>query len=165
MSVNPKEAGGFGAPPPGYGYETQPQGGVYPQVNQGYAAGAPPVVQQPGVMHSGTHTTVVVNQMQQRQVRNWTQGTCGCFDDCGTCVCVTFCIYCAACQMAQDMGEFVCMAFCVPNWLTAARTKVRTQLGIPGSICDDCCMASFCGACTMCQVWREVKEAKNRGEM
>ncbi|KAK7091160.1 cornifelin homolog [Littorina saxatilis] len=138
------------------------QNQVQQQQQQGYGYGQQPVQQQP----SSHNTTVVVNQttVNQRQ-KSWTQGLFGCFDDCMICLCVTFCPLCASCQMAQDMGEFMCLACCVPNWMTAARTKIRMQRNIQGSICDDCCVTAFCGSCAMCQMWREVKVAKQNGEM
>ncbi|KAK7106187.1 placenta-specific gene 8 protein-like [Littorina saxatilis] len=128
-----------------------------------------PILQQPTQQqHSSNQNTVVVNQQSADTTptqRAWTQSLCGCFDDCEICVCVTFCGPCAACQLAQHMGEFVCLACCVPNWMTAARTKVRMQRKIQGSICDDCCVTTCCSFCAMCQLWREVKVARLNGEM
>ncbi|KAK7091159.1 cornifelin homolog [Littorina saxatilis] len=135
---------------------------VFPQPEVNYGYGQQPILQQP----SSHQTTVVVNQQTVNNTqRAWTQSLCGCCDDCGICLCVTFCGPCAACQLAQHMGEFLCLACCVPNWMTAARTKVRMQRNIQGSICDDCCVTTCCSYCAMCQLWREVKVARQNGEM
>lgn len=76
---------------------------------------------------------------------------------------VTFCPPCAACELLGSVGEDQCTTWCcVYNWVTAVRVKVRMQLGIRGSICDDCCMSTFCGSCVVCQMMREVKLAREQ---
>jgi len=145
------------------GMQPQPGSGEgYVRAGPGYAPNPNmPVVQQPG-----SNTTIVINQqVVQRQLKDWSSGLCACFDDMSICLCVTFCGLCAACRLADDLGEHMCIGLCVPNWLNVVRTKLRTQLGIQGTICNDCCMSTYCGLCTMCQVMREVKLAKAAGQL
>jgi len=55
------------------------------------------------------------------------------------------------------MGEYCCYPIIGGN--IPLRLKTRMMLGIRGSICDDCCMTTFCGPCTLCQIAREMKTA------
>ncbi|KAK7091619.1 hypothetical protein V1264_009278 [Littorina saxatilis] len=138
----------------------------FPASPQGYYQ-PPPLMQQP-MYQSHSNTTVVVTQQQAPRVvspRVWTSGLCGCFDDFGMCLCVVCCCSCASVWARTDTGENSCTPTCVPNWLTALRAKVRTQLGIQGSICNDCLVDTFCHCCALCQLKREVKFAKQNGLM
>lgn len=123
-----------------------------------YNAQNPHVVQaQP--MAAGT---VVVQQPgpQRPPLRDWQFGLFECCDDMKICLCGTFCGLCLACQLAGDMGESMCVPCCVPVPVLVMRTKWRAQNNIEGSIMKDCLIDTFCGACGLCQLAREVKSAQ-----
>lgn len=149
---NIQNAGGY----PNPGYSTP------------YPSYPPPMMSQP-MSSQVSNTTVVVNQgggaQAGPQIKNWSTGICGCFEDCSSCLFVTFCPWCAACSLLSEVNENPCLFCCVFNWITATRTKVRNQLGIQGSILNDCCMETFCGQCAICQLKREVKLAKQNGHV
>ncbi|KAK3749103.1 hypothetical protein RRG08_034075 [Elysia crispata] len=117
------------------------------------------VSQYPQVVQSQPGTTVVVQQpMQQQPMRDWNYGLFECFDDLKICCCGTFCGLCLACQVAGDMGESMCVPLCLPT--IVMRTKWRADNKIQGSMMKDCLIESFCGACALCQLAREVKQSK-----
>ncbi|XP_046553656.1 cornifelin homolog [Haliotis rubra] len=123
-------------------------------MSQGY-----PVTAQPYVHgHTTGHTTVVMTSTSQvKQTRDWSSGLFGCFDDIGTCLCGTFCSLCLECQVAMKMGEHCCVPVCVPGAIITMRTGMRERHHIHGGMLNDCCMSSFCGACVLCQLARELK--------
>ncbi|KAK7091605.1 placenta-specific gene 8 protein-like [Littorina saxatilis] len=124
----------------------------------------PQVLQQPTYQHN----TVVVTQQQAPRVvssRDWTSGLYGCFDDVGICFGVICCYDYASFEVVRDTGENPCLPCCLLSWLTALRATVRTQLGIQGSICNDCLVDTCCHCCALCQLKREVKFAKQNGLM
>ncbi|GFO04011.1 placenta-specific gene 8 protein [Plakobranchus ocellatus] len=135
--------------PPQYdekGYTPPPQGGYgYGQVVQSQPVGG---------------TTVIVQQPIIQGKRSWNTGVFDCFDDCGICLCATFCGPCFLCKLSTDMDEAWCVACCVPAPVLVLRTKWRAQNNIEGSVCDDCLLTHFCGSCAACQLAREVKIAK-----
>ncbi|KAK7480200.1 hypothetical protein BaRGS_00028585 [Batillaria attramentaria] len=106
----------------------------------------------------------VVNQPQSGQLlvqleghRDWSTGLCGCFTDCGSCLCTYCCLPCMMCRLASRLNECPLMPYCVPGGgLIAMRTKVRTMGGIQGSICNDCMATTCCGPCVVCQLSREM---------
>ncbi|ELU11432.1 hypothetical protein CAPTEDRAFT_152708 [Capitella teleta] len=108
---------------------------------------------------------VVVNQPtssretgQPQNIRDWTTGICGCFEDCGGCLYGYFCMPCLLCTVAGQLSENCCVPICLGRMgIVAMRTKLRTQYGITGSICDDCCIVTCCDALAVCQMHRELK--------
>ncbi|KAL5012154.1 hypothetical protein ScPMuIL_010705 [Solemya velum] len=114
-----------------------------------------------------TQTTVVMAPGGQFQgKRNWSSGMCDCFNDMTSCLCVTFLGPYYAMSLASRMGESACVPCCVPGSLIVMRTKLRTEQGIEGSICDDCLMSHFCGHCVLCQLARELNYTEQtRGAM
>lgn len=132
--------------------------------------GQQPVMQQPSSMH---HTTVVVQQQtpqpQPQPPRNWSSGMCGCCDDIGTCLMVSFCGECYACCFMDKVNESACFPCCFPgSWMGAVRTKVRTKYHIEGSMMNDFCLTSGCCCCftrpcVFCQMVREVKRMQDLG--
>ncbi|KAK7480897.1 hypothetical protein BaRGS_00027898, partial [Batillaria attramentaria] len=156
--------------PPAY---EPPQQAMYPPHHPQAMATHPPSHPQPVVMqpqpmmqHSPV-TTVVMNQEAARPKgpRPWSSGLLACCDDCGICWCVFFCGPCAGCRLSSDMGENVCLPCCLPNFMIPLRTKLRTQLNIHGSICDDCVATTCCPNCAMCQLMRELKLARATGQL
>jgi len=90
-------------------------------------------------------------------------GLCGCFNNCGVCVC-TFLV---PCYIAGKVGEKVgdscclcCLVMFVPvaNLICRAmvRQKVRDQKGIPGNLCTDLLTVFCCATCALCQEAAEV---------
>ncbi|XP_013380481.1 placenta-specific gene 8 protein-like [Lingula anatina] len=92
-----------------------------------------------------------------QNVRPWSSGLCGCFEDCGSCICAMFCLPCMLCQLASRLNETCCVPYCYGQMGVAAmRVKLRTMYGIQGSICGDICATCWCGPCVACQMSREL---------
>lgn len=88
---------------------------------------------------------------------------CGCFDDCGICLCVTFCAQFYACSLSSDMGEGCCLPVCCGiGAMTNLRVKLRTQENIEGSIACDNCAMNCCFPCALCQLGREWQIVQKR---
>lgn len=152
----------MGAPP---GYQYYPHSQPDPQ---GY--GGPPGQQMTPVMTQPAagqpSTTVIINQPATTfQPRAWSSSLFGCCEDVPVCMCVMCCGLCAACQLSQDLGEHMCVPCCIYDWLLVLRVKLRTQEHIQGTVMDDCCTITCCGACVMCQMMREVKLLKSAGRL
>ncbi|ELU15851.1 hypothetical protein CAPTEDRAFT_118646 [Capitella teleta] len=125
--------------------------------------------QQPGYGNQGgqqqQQQVVVVNQPaaqasstgQPQNIRSWSTSLCGCCEDIGGCIYGYFCMCCLMCTVASQLGENCCVPIFLQGGTMAMRTKLRTQYGITGSICDDWCMTTCCGALAMCQMHRELK--------
>ncbi|KAK6168918.1 hypothetical protein SNE40_020074 [Patella caerulea] len=93
-----------------------------------------------------------------QQKRPWSSDLMGCMSDIGpSCLMATFCGPCFFCYLSTKIGENCCVPGCVPGGIIAIRTKIRTQLGIEGTICGDCFTMSFCGVCALCQMTRELQ--------
>lgn len=134
-------------------------GELYPQ----YDHNAPIVSDQPMPQPMTHQTTVIVQNSPPRYgPRDWNTGLFDCTDDLSLCLCGLFCGLCLTCKVSQDMGESLCVPICLPLPLAILRTKWRTEQNIQGSIMEDCLMNSFCGACAVCQLAREVKTFKNK---
>ncbi|XP_062593001.1 placenta-specific gene 8 protein-like [Saccostrea cucullata] len=139
--------------PPGYNTPQYPgQQGPMPVTGQ-------PGVGQPFGYHT-INTTVVVQQQPvptRPQMRDWSTGICGCFEDIASCCAVTWCANCYTCYLSSKLGESCCLPFAFPvcGSLVPLRTKVRAENNIVGSICEDCCMVCWCPVCVMCQLSRE----------
>lgn len=88
--------------------------------------------------------------------REWTSGLCNCLDDIGTCCCVFWCPCIVQKENANRMGENTCISCCVPGGDIAIRSKLRHVGGIKGSICNDCCVMTWCPLCALCQMRREM---------
>jgi Cys-rich protein (TIGR01571 family) len=108
-------------------------------------------------------TTVIINQPQAtpkgqpQNVRGWSTGLCGCFEDCGGCLYCYFFYPCFMCTLAQRMDECYCGPMCCCSlFTTSMRTKVRAQYGITGSIFEDVICVAFCEMCSMHQIYREL---------
>ncbi|XP_059177151.1 placenta-specific gene 8 protein-like [Physella acuta] len=122
----------------------------------------PTVVQQPTATQQTTSMNTIHIQTTPafapvKPPRNWSSGICSCCDDCGICLCGTFCHCCLQSQNAADLGESCCLFCCVPGAGTALRVKLRMQENITGSICNDCLLETFCAQCSTCQLARELK--------
>lgn len=118
-----------------------------------------PVTVQPAVVSQET-TTVVVTQPTITQ--QWDSGLFACFDDVPSCLCSFFLGGCYYACLATTMGEHCCVgcsghgAGIVPGGHVAMRAAFRNRHGIPGSICDDCLLMTFCNSCAMCQLARQM---------
>ncbi|XP_039253117.2 placenta-specific gene 8 protein-like [Styela clava] len=106
-----------------------------------------------------TTTTVVVTQPTEIE---WSSGICYCFDDIKSCCCSLWLGNCFYACLAKRMGDNCCVgcsgypAGCVPGGHLAMRSAFRNKHGIQGTICDDCCISTFCLPCGMCQLSREM---------
>lgn len=113
----------------------------------------------------------VNNRGQPQNIREWSSGVCGCFEDCNSCCYAYWCHQCFLCTLATKMNECYCGPHCcgttaltactcapaAPNvFLIAMRSKLRGQLGIRGSICEDICCLWCCEFCAVTQMYREL---------
>ncbi|PAA61000.1 hypothetical protein BOX15_Mlig030732g1 [Macrostomum lignano] len=118
------------------------------------------VTSQPEATFVQTGQPVSIGKQQERE---WSTGTCGCFEDCTSCVCSLFCgFWYLTCSISKRMNEHCCTPFCVPDTLMMYRLKLRTRYNIEGSVIKDCCCSYFCGPCTMCQLARELKHIESQ---
>ncbi|XP_030195042.1 cornifelin homolog [Gadus morhua] len=118
---------------------------------------------QPSVVTTGLVTSAFVPGREM-----WSSSLFSCFEDMGIC-CLGFWCPCAlACQVSADHGEGLClpmlesMSGIIPALALGLRISVRERYRIKGSICDDCCIVTFCGICSYCQLARELKERRCR---
>ncbi|XP_013380485.1 placenta-specific gene 8 protein-like isoform X2 [Lingula anatina] len=106
--------------------------------------------------------TVVMIQREEpvqipQNVRPWSSGLCGCFEDCGSCIWATFCIMSLLCTLAARLRETCCIPYFYGQMGVAMlRLKLRTMYGIQGSICGDICATTWCLPCVACQMSREL---------
>jgi Cys-rich protein (TIGR01571 family) len=123
-----------------------------------------------GYQHPQHHTVVIQQQpvMMARvpaapqNIRDWSTGLCGCFEDCGICVFAFLCWPCYECMMASELNESACGPYlCGSLFLTGLRSKVRTMYGIRGSVMDDACCILCCPICAVTQMHREVKNNRS----
>ncbi|XP_030635123.1 cornifelin homolog A-like [Chanos chanos] len=110
-------------------------------------------------------TSFTVSHVMTSQ--QWSSGVCDCCEDMGICCYGFWCPHCLMCSTSSDFGECLCLPLldvffggAISPVSLAMRSSMRERYHIQGSICDDCCMITFCGPCTWCQMAREVK--KNR---
>ncbi|XP_010692721.2 cell number regulator 9 [Beta vulgaris subsp. vulgaris] len=107
----------------------------------------------------------------QQATNDFTTGLCDCFSDRSSC-CLTICCPCFSFgQIAEivDQGSISCCAagtfylllapFVGFQWIYSCtyRAKLKAQLGIPKSTCDDCCSHFWCQCCALAQEYRELK--------
>ncbi|XP_039252188.2 cornifelin homolog A-like [Styela clava] len=103
-------------------------------------------------------TTVVITQ----PTSGWSSNLCGCFEDMKSCCCSFWLGNFHYACIATRMGEHCCVgcsgypAGCVPGGHLAMRSAFRNKHGIQGSICDDCCVVTYCLPCAMCQMSRHM---------
>ncbi|CAN6463154.1 unnamed protein product [Victoria cruziana] len=104
----------------------------------------------------------------------WTTGLFDCFDDCENCCITCFCPCITFGRIAEivDRGSTSCgvsgSLYFLLSYLTGCacllsctyRTKLRSQYGLDGKQCGDCCLHFWCESCALCQEYRELK---NRG--
>ena len=77
------------------------------------------------VQHGGSST-----QAAPQNVRPFSSGLFGCFEDCGGCLYAHFMFPCYLCTLAGKLNESCCVPLFLQGGLMAMRTKVRTMWGI-----------------------------------
>ncbi|KAL2650751.1 hypothetical protein R1flu_018879 [Riccia fluitans] len=101
----------------------------------------------------------------------WTTELCDCFEDCSSCCLGAWCPCIAVGRTAEilDHGAIGCgSSCCVFSVLQAFtgcgflytcgyRKRLRAQFGLPESPCGDCLTDFCCLSCSVCQVYRELK--------
>ncbi|XP_029375563.1 cornifelin homolog B-like [Echeneis naucrates] len=116
-------------------------------------------------------STVVIQQpvvvMNRQDSDQWGSGICDCFQNMPECCFAFWCFPCFTCKTARDYGECLCLPLldgylCSPPITMSMRASMRERYGIRGSICNDCVYATFCNACTWCQMSREMKKRKHQ---
>ncbi|XP_064595332.1 uncharacterized protein LOC135461954 [Liolophura sinensis] len=78
--------------------------------------------------------------------RDWSTGTCGCFDDCSGCIAAMFCPLFYQCHLSSRSAES-CFTPIIPGGMIALRTKLRVKNNIRFSFSLHSVWASqrFCG--------------------
>ncbi|XP_071963569.1 placenta-specific gene 8 protein-like [Antedon mediterranea] len=117
-------------------------------------------------------TTVVVQQqpqpmvfdpnlnLQGNQQRDWSTGLFGCLEEITPCLLAFCCPTIAESYLACEADESCIVPCCVPGAPIAIRTKLRTQYGIRGSLCNDCAMYYCCVPCVVSQMIREINNVR-----
>ncbi|KAJ3694808.1 hypothetical protein LUZ60_000185 [Juncus effusus] len=108
-------------------------------------------------------------------LQSWSTDLSDCFDDLDSCCLTLFCPCISFGRIAHivDKGQTsvgrsaalwcVCLCFFIEfQWLYTCcyRSDLRKQFNIEETPCCDCCVELFCGWCSLCQMYRELK---NRG--
>ena len=96
--------------------------------------------------------------------REWSNGICGCFNDCTTCIITYFCPCYTFGKNAEAVGDscvLCALALYVPIvnfWARVhIRGKIREQKGIEGSCIKDLLCVWCCYFCALMQEAQEVK--------
>lgn len=98
--------------------------------------------------------------------REWDTQLLGCAEDAAVCVYGYFCSWCMVCGIMEEMGESQCYACLMPGAaLHSARTKLRLNYGINGTLFGDQCATFCCFSCAACQIKRQMKLYKTQQEM
>ncbi|CAL1540206.1 unnamed protein product [Lymnaea stagnalis] len=111
-------------------------------------------------MSHSTNVTIVQQQPQRAQPRQWDTGLCDCCSDMNVCLLGMCCYPCLECKVATDMNESCCLPYCVPGWMIVLRTKIRTERNIAGSVMNDCSVVCTCPMLALCQLAREANIAR-----
>nr|XP_020481239.1 cornifelin homolog B-like [Monopterus albus] len=101
--------------------------------------------------------------MDSRESDEWGSGICDCCDDVPGCCFAFWCCPCFACITTKKYGQCLCLPLldifgCIPPITMSMRVSMRHRYGIKGTMCKDCVYATFCVACTWCQMSREMKK-------
>ncbi|XP_033739645.1 placenta-specific gene 8 protein-like [Pecten maximus] len=88
--------------------------------------------------------------------REWSSGLFDCFVDWKSCLLTCLFFQCAQCKNASRLGESPFTPYCTMGGTLAMRTRLRTLGGIEGTISWDSCVLSWCEACAVCQMSREL---------
>jgi len=100
--------------------------------------------------------------------KEWSVGLCGCFGDCKICLTSFFCPCVQIARNAEYFGEDKRTACCLNCWCGCpynliTRTKLRTQLHIPGNMSKDIAEVMCCARCAIAQEAQEIKACRARG--
>ncbi|XP_003724503.1 cornifelin [Strongylocentrotus purpuratus] len=117
------------------------------------------IIQQP--VTTVQMTTISNPLMPRGGPREWNSGIFECFNDIPICLCGLFLGTCYQCCVSTEMGEHCCVPICTPGALGVMRAQIRGRHNIRGTLMNDCCMTTFCGPCTLCQLSREVQDIKS----
>jgi Cys-rich protein (TIGR01571 family) len=125
---------------------------------------------------SSQYVAQEINGIQRGQ---WEAGLCDCVGSCSNCLMSFFCPCFQLAGIAARIGEYnyehvlgftlVCFILCYVSGVLSfigalgliatimvLRQRIRKVFEIPGSECDDCCAATFCGACVIAQMATHV---------
>ncbi|KAL5223678.1 hypothetical protein ABZP36_010317 [Zizania latifolia] len=96
----------------------------------------------------------------------WTTGLCDCSDDCNSlclacwCPCIPFGQIAEIVDRGTSSWALSAAATCQWVYSCAYRAKLRAAYGLPETPCSDCLVHFCCQACSIAQMYRELK---NRG--
>eukprot|EP00731_Ephydatia_muelleri_P032515 Em0024g59a len=103
-------------------------------------------------------------QSKMSHVKHWSNGICGCFNDCATCVVTYLCPCYTFGKTAQKVGSnpWLCgLSQCIPILncyaLVTVRKRIRNMKAIQGTMTNDVALAVFCPYCAMIQHAQELK--------
>ncbi|TWW75289.1 cornifelin homolog B-like [Takifugu flavidus] len=111
-------------------------------------------------------STLVIRQprpvMSSLESDEWGSGICDCCQDVPECCFAFWCFPCFACVTTKKYGQCLCLPLldigCIPPITLAMRVSMRERYGIKDTICRDCLFATFCIACSWCQMSREMRK-------
>ena len=107
--------------------------------------------------------------------QDWEASLCGCFSDCSSCCLGFWCPCCLFGKNYESMGMGSCKTGCCFYFLltfvacqclmaTSLREAMHKQFGLKGSCMSACCASFWCGACTNCQDYREIKFRQSQSQ-
>jgi len=164
----------YGGQPSSYGYTAQ-----YPYSSSQYPQRTTTTTTHYTQQSHGDPNVVVVNRQPVttmaprtllRQERDWSSGLCDCCHNICRCCYAFWCYPCFVGSLSEKMGEGWCKACCsatakfggYPNgFLSSLRTKMRSNYGIQGTVCKDCCLSMWCELCVALQMDRELQHSGN----
>ncbi|KAL5510789.1 hypothetical protein EMCRGX_G006391 [Ephydatia muelleri] len=106
-------------------------------------------------------------QSKMSHVKHWSNGICGCFNDCATCVVTYLCPCYTFGKTAQKVGSnpWLCgLSQCIPILncyaLVTVRRRIRDKMMIQGTMTNDIAVSVCCPYCGIIQEAQEVKATK-----
>ncbi|KAL5225785.1 hypothetical protein ABZP36_012424, partial [Zizania latifolia] len=150
------------------------------KLGESSSSGFPPPAPAPepvtGIPVGMFYSTVGASYTMAPARGGWTTGLCDCSDDCNSCCLACWCPCIPFGQIAEivDRGTsswalsaalyclvlHVSAAMCQWVYSCAYRAKLRAAYGLPETPCSDCLVQFCCQACSIAQMYRELK---NRG--
>ncbi|EJD54786.1 PLAC8-domain-containing protein [Auricularia subglabra TFB-10046 SS5] len=159
-------------------YNQQPQYGQQPMHAGGNVQMQPTIAMHP----NGGNRNAKNLPLNSSGEREWSNGLCSCFGDCGTC-CVAWCFPCIVYGQNKTRREHLeqqgfphptggesCGSDCLLHGAITAcfgfgwifqigeRGATRRRYNIEGGGCGDCCSTFWCNPCALTQESREIQQ-------
>ncbi|XP_033991139.1 cornifelin homolog B-like [Trematomus bernacchii] len=121
--------------------------------------------------HTNTQKAIMTSKMVNSQPQcvmdtrdsdEWGSGICDCFQNVPECCFAFWCCPCFACKTTKTYGQGLClplldMSCCVPPVTMSMRVSMRERYALQDTMFRDCLFATFCTACSWCQMSREMR--------